>query len=133
MEDLTLERWRRQSAMTDPADAAALLRDIPDDAERLCELTQGVLLHSDWLGAYGLSATQFATISRDTIPFSQRLKMIAGAPPLAIEQARKACDREVGTCRDYAQRTFPRQCSSRQARRGVSAEMGAQTARSLAM
>lgn len=102
MEELTLERWRRQSPITDPGDAAFLLDALPADLAELCRVIQGVLIHSDWIDAHRMPGPHPGPPSRETLPLSRRLKQIAGEAARPLDVARAANERAVGTCRGFA-------------------------------
>lgn len=95
-----LQRWRAHSAMTDPAGERSRFDGLPSDIAGLCRIVQGVLIHSDWIEAYGVDESQFSTVSRETLPLAVRLKQIGDAGALTAERATDK--RAVGTCRDYA-------------------------------
>jgi hypothetical protein len=82
------------------------LSDLP----ALCAFIQGVVIHSGWAAAYGVTAD----LSRETLPVARRLAMVesAGGRDLPPEQ------RTPGTCRDFALMT----CSALR-QRGVPARV----------
>ena len=65
-------------------------------------VVQGLLIHSDWLAAYGLDETGFQGISRATLPVADRLRAIFTADKQQLRLPRPPGGRAVGTCRDYA-------------------------------
>jgi hypothetical protein len=95
-------RWLPQTPMSDPAQQAFLLEDLPADIGDLCRIVQGLLIHLEWTDAYGLSATDLARPSRETLSLSDRLRGLthAGSQPIAVRRPPKA--RSPGTCRDFA-------------------------------
>jgi hypothetical protein len=96
------ERWRRHSPMTDPAGQSFLLDDLPLEIEALCAIAQGVLIHCDWLSAYGLPQADPSSWSRETLPLSRRLLQIVQPDPRPLAVRRPAAGRSIVTCRDFA-------------------------------
>jgi hypothetical protein len=96
------KRWADHSPMSDPAGHAVVIADLPSDIAILNGIVQGVLVHSDWLTAYGLDDAHYRTVSRATLPVAERLDSIfeKNAQPLQIP--RPPGQRAVGTCRDFA-------------------------------
>ncbi|MDP1748038.1 MAG: transglutaminase domain-containing protein [Reyranella sp.] len=98
----TVERWRCHNPMSDPGVGPLSFDGLPADIGVLCRIVQGVLLHSDWIPAYGASEAQFRTVSRETLPLAARLRQIGEADPRPLALERATDKRAVGTCRDYA-------------------------------
>jgi hypothetical protein len=96
------QRWLRQTRMTDPAQPAFLLDELPADPAGLCRVVQGVLIHLEWAGAYGLSASEIVGASRETLSLSQRLVRLAELDAQSLLVRRQPRLRSPGTCRDYA-------------------------------
>ena len=88
--------------MTEPGRLAAQFETLPVGVAVLGEIAQGLLVHGDWLPAYGLEPAAIASISRTTLPVSVRLGAIVEADALPLAEARPASRRSVGTCRDFA-------------------------------
>lgn len=88
--------------MTDPGSQTSRFDGLPREIGALCRVVQGVLLHSDWIAAYGLPASHLGPGARDTLPLSRRLVQIADADARPLTVARAANVRAIGTCRDYA-------------------------------
>ena len=90
------ERWRPHGPMSEPGNGALNFDRLPADVGALCRVAQSVLIHSDWLAAYGVSEAQFRTVSRETLPLAGRLKQIADldgsalTTERALERARSA-------------------------------------------
>jgi hypothetical protein len=97
-----VERWIRHSAMSDTGAHDAAIAEMPTDIGALNAIVQGFIIHTEWLGAYGVDASGFASLSRDTLPAADRLALVlkADARPLVVR--RSPAKRTVGTCRDYA-------------------------------
>ena len=96
------ERWRSHGAMSEPGRGPLVFDGLPADVGTLCRIVQGVLLHSDWIAAYGVDAAQLQTVSRETLPLVDRLRQIADLDDGALTAGRPPDRRAVGTCRDYA-------------------------------
>jgi hypothetical protein len=96
------QRWLRQTPMTDPGREAVMLDRLPQDIGALCRMVQGVLIHLEWTAAYGLSPSDLARPSRETLPLSDRLRQLAHAVPQPLTVQRLPKARSPGTCRDYA-------------------------------
>jgi len=96
------ERWRHHGLMSAPGNGPLNFDELPVDVGALCRVVQGVLIHSDWLAAYGVAEAQFRTVSRETLPLASRLKQIADLDGSSLTVDRALDRRAVGTCRDYA-------------------------------
>lgn len=85
--------YRIHGALTEPGRYAGTLA-ASTDLVALCAFIQGVVIHSDWASAYGVTAD----LSRETLPVARRLAMVeqAGGRDLPPER------RTPGTCRDFA-------------------------------
>jgi hypothetical protein len=95
-------RWLNHSAMTDPFALDAEIGRLPHDVASLNRITQGLLLHSDWLENYGVDPRTLGVISRKTLSVSERLGALIARDGLHLDIARAPERRQVGTCRDYA-------------------------------
>jgi len=96
------ERWLSHGPMSDPGNGPLNFEGLPADVGALCRIVQGILIHSDWLSAYGTNEAQFRMVSRETLPLARRLKQIADLDGSALTAERALGRRAVGTCRDYA-------------------------------
>lgn len=96
------ERWKTHSRMSDPGNGVLCFDGLPSDVGALCGIVQGLLVHSDWIAAYGVSEEQFGSVSRETLPLAARLKQLAELDAGVLTVERTADKRAVGTCRDYA-------------------------------
>lgn len=99
------DQWIDHTPMSDPADHASRIADLPADIGVLNRIIQGVLVHSDWLPAYGLDETLLTPESRQTLPVARRLAAIfeRDARPLRTPRTPRTPDqRTIGTCRDFA-------------------------------
>ena len=66
-------QWLRHTPMTEPGALASEFEKLPSDVASLNRIAQGVLVHSEWLSAYGLEADTVRLVSRATLPVSERL------------------------------------------------------------
>lgn len=99
---MNVTRWLQQSPMTEPGLVAAEFKDLPSDVASLNRMTQGLLVHSEWLSAYGLDPADFHSISRTTLPVSERLGALVYSDGRRLTEPRTPRHRSVGTCRDFA-------------------------------
>lgn len=81
------------------ADYAGDMAPLPDDVDALSRVIQGLLVHGDWLGVYGLADRPE---SRVTLPVADRLQQILAADPRPLTEPRPVARRIHATCRDYA-------------------------------
>ena len=88
--------------MSDPARHAAAFADLPSDIGVLNSTIQGVLIHSGWLTAYGLSEARLNAASRVTLPIADRIDGIFQMDARPLQIPRPPDKRAVGTCRDFA-------------------------------
>jgi hypothetical protein len=88
--------------MSDPAGHTGLVAELPPDIGALNGIIQGLLVHSDWLTAYGLDGADYRTVSRNTLPVADRLDAILAIDPSDLQTPRPPGRRAVGTCRDFA-------------------------------
>ena len=88
--------------MTAPGPLARQFEQLPSDVVSLSRITHGLLVHAEWLSAYGVSASAFPTISRTTLPVAQRLGALLELDKRALDEPRRPAQRAVGTCRDFA-------------------------------
>ena len=71
-------QWLRHTPMTEPGALASEFEKLPSDVASLNRIAQGLLVHSEWLSAYGLDAHTVRPVSRATLPVSD-------APRRAVE------------------------------------------------
>ena len=98
----SIERWIGHSRMSDPAGHAAGIADLSPKVGVLNDIIQGVLIHADWLSAYGMDEAQLDPASRTTLPIAQRLEQIFARDTRALDVKRSPAGRSIGTCRDFA-------------------------------
>jgi hypothetical protein len=97
-----VKQWISHSAMSDPGRHEAAMAELPSTVSALNRVVQGVLIHSDWLSAYGVDESRFAGVSRETLPIAARLALIFENDAGALVTRRPPALRSVGTCRDFA-------------------------------
>jgi hypothetical protein len=85
--------YRAHGALTEPGRFGSALA-APTGLADLCSFIQGVVIHSDWASAYGVTAD----LSRETLPVARRLAMVEAAGGRDLPPDR----RTPGTCRDFA-------------------------------
>src|ERR1700722_9119057 len=96
-----LARWTAHSAMSDPAEYAEALARLPGGVDAMSRIVQGVLVHSDWLPAYGLDEGG-KVISSATVPVAARLRDFFERHPRPPDAQRPPERRSSATCRDFA-------------------------------
>jgi hypothetical protein len=94
--------WLRHTPMTEPGALAFEFEELPSDIASLNRIVQGLLVHSEWLLAYGIDANTFHSIKRETLPVSERLGELLKLDKRALHVARPPANRSAGTCRDFA-------------------------------
>ncbi len=95
-------RWLAHTPMTDPAALSSSLEKLPSDVATLNRVVQGLLVHGEWLGKYGVDRSSFGLVSRTTLPMKQRLAELLERERRELTEARLPTQRVVGTCRDFA-------------------------------
>ena len=97
-----VERWIEHSEMSGLAAQDRRLSGLPSEIDALNRVIQGLLIHSEWVTAYGLEEKSFEGASRQTLPVATRLDAILAADARKLTVPRSPGRREVGTCRDFA-------------------------------
>lgn len=97
-----VDRWAGHSRMSDPAKHAGSVAALPSGVSALNRVVQGLLIHSDWLGAYGVDERQRRANSRKTLPVADRLADILEDDPRPLHLPRLPRRRSAGTCRDFS-------------------------------
>jgi Transglutaminase-like superfamily len=98
----SIDRWIDHSLMSDPAEHAAAIAELPPNIGLLNRIIQGLIVHSDWLTEYGLDKSRLHAASRTTLPVTDRLNDIFGRDAQPLQIQRPANRRTIGTCRDFA-------------------------------
>jgi hypothetical protein len=94
--------WLRHTPMTEPGALALEFEKLPSDVASLNRLAQGLLVHSEWLSAYGVDASALRSANRVTLPVSERLGELLKLDKRGLHVARAPANRSAGTCRDFA-------------------------------
>ena len=97
-----VERWISHSAMSDIGRHRAAVAELPSRVSALNAVIQGVIIHTDWLGAYGVGESCFDRVSRTTLPVADRLSLVLQRDDRSLRIGREPARRTVGTCRDFA-------------------------------
>jgi hypothetical protein len=97
-----VERWISHSAMSDTSRHDAAVAEISSSVGALSAAVQGFIIHTEWLDAYGVNASDFASVSRDTLPVADRLALVLRDDARPLTARRSPAKRTVGTCRDFA-------------------------------
>jgi hypothetical protein len=97
-----VERWISHSAMSDTGRHGTVVGELPHGVSALNSVVQGLIIHTDWLRAYGVDESRFDRVSRETLPVAERLDHILARDARALTERRPAALRTVGTCRDFA-------------------------------
>jgi Transglutaminase-like superfamily len=97
-----IERWIGHSAMSDPGRHDAAVAELPSRVRALNGVVQGLIIHTDWLSAYGVHESQFERVSRETVAVAERLALILDSDPRPFHLCRPPARRSVATCRDFA-------------------------------
>lgn len=90
-----LDRYRRHSPVTDPADQRPLLRGLPPDVVGLAGVIGGVLVHRDEAGRWGFTLPPERRDEANTRTVAGILRHLGGL------DARPPERRFAGTCRDF--------------------------------
>ena len=97
-----VDRWISHSAMSDTGRHHAAVAELPEGIGALNSVIQGLIIHTDWLAAYGVQESQFDRVSRETLPVAERLALVLARDPGGFTVRRPPELRTVGTCRDFA-------------------------------
>jgi hypothetical protein len=95
-------KWICHSPMSDPAGHTPVIAALSSDIGVLNNIIHGVLVHADWLAAYGLDDTCSDASARATVPVADRLDSIFEKDARRLPIQRPPGKRAVGTCRDFA-------------------------------
>ncbi len=94
--------YMKHNALSDPGVHRASIQALAGAPRPLAGVIQGLLIHDSGLSHYGLSDSDFADVSRKTLPVAERLSHFAAEGSAAELRARAPAERSIGTCRDYA-------------------------------
>ena len=77
-------RWLRHTPMTEPGPLGVEFEKLPTDVASLNRIAQGLLIHSDWLSAYGLRPETLHSFNRMTLSVRQRFTAILECEKLSL-------------------------------------------------
>jgi hypothetical protein len=97
-----VKRWVSHSGMSDTGRHAAAVAELPIGIHALSSVVQGLIIHSDWLDAYGVEESRFNRVSRETLPIAERLRLVFEGDARSLIVRRAPEQRTVGTCRDFS-------------------------------
>ena len=97
-----VDRRRGQSRMSHPAKHAGSVAALPSGVSALSRVVQGLLIHSDWLGAYDGGERRLRANSRKTLPAADCLADSLEDDPRPLHVPRLPRWRSVGTWRDFS-------------------------------
>src|SRR5260221_14532275 len=97
-----VERWISHSAMSDTGSHGAAVAEMPSGVGALNAAVQGIIIHTEWLDAYGVKESDFASVSRDTLAVADRLALVPRDDARPLTGRRSPAKRTTGTCRDFA-------------------------------
>jgi hypothetical protein len=95
-------RWTEHSAMTQPGDHAGMVAALPARPADLAAIIQGVLVHADWMAAYGLDGSTCGANGRGTLGMADRIDDILRRDARPLTSGRLPALRSTGSCRDFA-------------------------------
>jgi hypothetical protein len=81
-------RWLVHTPMTEPGALEARVKSLRADVTSLNRVVHGLLVHCEWLGAYGADLSAFPSFSRATLPVSERLAALVERDALGLDEAR---------------------------------------------
>lgn len=88
--------------LTDVAQFAGQLKDLPDSVADLAGVVQGLLLHIFWAGRYGEMLTTRRKEEVNIRSAADKLKRIFEIDPSSLSQPRTPNRRLIGNCRDFS-------------------------------
>ena len=100
--DNPLQYYSTQSIMTDPAEYRHLFDELPSDIPALCEIVQGLILHSHWAERYGVQLTEERQQEENLRKVTRQLARILEMDGSPLIVARSLDRRIIGTCRDFS-------------------------------
>ena len=101
MSQTILDYYSEPGRMTDLAGGVPE-QALPREIERVAGLVQGVLIHREWIAAYGAQLGPERIAEHHIRSAAARVKRIAALAPDALDKARPPEKRSVGTCRDFS-------------------------------
>lgn len=101
VEPATLAYYTQPDVMTGPGRHAALFSSLPHDVAALAAVTQGLIVHEYWAGAYGLTLSDADRATAHLRRAEDLLEHIVARDGRPLSVARDAAHRLVGNCRMY--------------------------------
>ncbi len=92
-------RYTSYSRFTDPGDHAAMLEDLPETVEGICQVASQQTIHHNLLPSYGIPFSQSKAMRRVWPPkLVEILEALAADPPHNLREPRSPRHRVVGAC-----------------------------------
>jgi hypothetical protein len=88
--------------MTDPEEYQHLFDGLPTNIPALCEIVQGLILHTHWAERYGVQLSKERERENSLRKMTRQLARIIELDDDSLVVARPLERRVVGTCRDYS-------------------------------
>ena len=98
----TLAFYAAHGVMTDPRDQAPLLEGLPTDLLGLCQVVQGLMIHSGEIELYGVDLSKVQRKEVNIRPVAELLRQINKLDPRPLTEPRPAGERLAGNYRDHA-------------------------------
>jgi Transglutaminase-like superfamily len=95
-----LDFYRAPAAMTALPEQPSLV-DLPSDLDSLRRVVQGVLLHRDWAGAYGVDGDAIRFGEQNLRSTAEVLTRAFELSPEPLNVSRSPIDRVLGICRHF--------------------------------
>jgi hypothetical protein len=97
-----LQYYATQSVITDPQEYRHLFNGLPRDITSLCEIVQGLILHSRWAERYGVQLTEERQQEENLRKMTRQLARIIELDGSPLTITRPLEKRIIGTCRDFS-------------------------------
>ncbi len=94
--------YAAHGTMSDPREQADLLMGLPEELPELCQVVQGLLIHTDQIGLYGVDLSKVQRKDAHIRPVADILRLLRRLDSRAVTQARPAAERISGGGRDFA-------------------------------
>ena len=99
---MNLHDYAQHSAVTEPREHAALLRDLPRDLPSLCGVVQGLLIHPWEAHRYGARLVSSRRLEERVRSVAAILGLMAALDPRPLTEPRVPAKRLIGNCRQFA-------------------------------
>lgn len=97
-----LQYYATHSVMTDPEEYRDLFEGLPADIPVLCEIVQGLILHSHWVERYGVQLSEERQQEQNLHKMTRQLVRLMELDGSSLTVARPLEKRIIGTCRDFS-------------------------------